>query len=67
MKLYSLEECENLIRSYTEKEGHVETIKEGSLGLGTVRLSAPGLKTITIREKYLNEWSSAHTITISRK
>lgn len=48
---------------YIEKGGQCTTIEEGVLGFGTIVLhSAPNLKSIVIREYYLNPWSSGHTI-----
>lgn len=63
MRTHGLGVCESTIDLYLEKGGSVTIIEEGVLGLGTVLLhSGEGLKTIIIREVYLNEWSSAHTI-----
>lgn len=61
---YTLECCNNLINKYLEKGGNVWTLQEGCLGLGTVLCEgdAIGLKNAIIREIYLNEWSSGHTI-----
>jgi len=69
MKIYSLECCENLIERYINQNGgEMITIDEGSLGLG-IRLlhGAKGKKTIIIKEIFLNEWSSGHTITMYNK
>ena len=62
MTYYSLEAVENLMDNYFEKGAEVVTIEEGSLGVGTVVCFGEGLKTIVIKEKYLNCWSSTHTI-----
>ena len=62
MTLYTLEVCENLIRKYYENDGYCITIEDGSLGIGTVLCFGEGLKTTVIHEKFLNEWSSAHSI-----
>lgn len=61
-KIYSLETCEKLINTYIKKGGKVVTLQEGVLGLGVVLCFGDGLKTSIIKEVYLNEWSSGHTI-----
>jgi hypothetical protein len=69
MTIYTLQACENLISKYIDEfGGSVSIVEEGVLGLGTVMLhSAEGKKTIIIREVYLNEWSSGHTIRMYKK
>ena len=64
MTNYSLEECENLIARYVnEYQGECDIVEEGVLGLGTIVLhGAKGKKSIIIKEFYLNEWSSGHSI-----
>jgi hypothetical protein len=64
MKTYTLKSCEELIQRYVHQlGGQATTIDEGCLGLGTLILhDAPGKKSVLIREVYLNEWSSGHTI-----
>ena len=62
MKLYTLEAVDSLINQYIDKGGQVVTIEEGVLGYGTLLLYGDGLKTSVVKEIYLNEWSSAHTI-----
>jgi len=62
---YSLEAIENLIQKYHNAGGYSVTLEEGCLGYGTLMLYAEPekkLKTFIIQERYLNEWSSAHTI-----
>lgn len=63
-KLYTLDACEKLIDSYVNAlGGRMVTLTDGVLGLGTVLLTgADGMKSVLIREVYLNEWSSAHTV-----
>lgn len=63
-KLYRLEAVENLIQRYFEHGGSMEELKPGSLGYGLTILYSPAenLKTFVIREVYLNEWSSGHTV-----
>ena len=62
MKIYSLDACEKVMQKYIELGGEVNTIEDGTLGLGTVVLTAKNYKTIVIKEVFLNEWSSGHTI-----
>ena len=62
MTYYDIEVCEDVIREYAKRDGIVITLKEGCLGLGTVICYGAGLRTTIIRERYLNEWTSAHTI-----
>ena len=45
------------------KQGYeVNTIKEGVLGWGVTVCTKEGYKAVVIKEKYLNEWQSGHTI-----
>lgn len=66
MSLYSCEAVRKLIEKYTSMGGKSYTLKEGGVGYGTVVLHDPThthkLVSLVIKEKYLNEWSSAHTI-----
>lgn len=66
MRYYTLKACNDLIASYVEKAGFVVEVEEGSLGLGVIALLDPTgkLKNFIIKERYLNEWSSTHTIQI---
>lgn len=61
-KLYSCSAVEKLINVYIEKGGEVTEIEEGSLGYGFLILHGEGLKTTVVKEVYLNEWSSGHTV-----
>lgn len=65
--IYSLAACEDLMQRYAEKGGECKTIEEGTLGIGMVICFGDGLKTAIIREVYLNEWSSGHTIRMYNK
>lgn len=69
MNIYSCESIQRLINHYTESGGQILQIREGILGYGDLLLySQTGdLKTIVVRESFLNEWSSAHTIRIYNK
>lgn len=62
MKVYESSEIDRLIDRYQEKNGEVLQISEGTLGHGELVLSGQGLKTAIIKEVYLNEWSSGHTV-----
>lgn len=64
---HSLAVVEGVIDHYAKNGGNCEELREGVLGYGTLVLTAPGLKTAVIRERYLNEWSSAHTIRLYNK
>ena len=65
--MYSLEACERLMEEYYQRSGECVTLEEGSLGLGLVLCYADGLKTTVIKEVYLNEWSSGHTVRMYNK
>lgn len=69
MEIYSLKGVEEFIHKYVhEYSGHIAQIKEGCLGLGEVLLhGAPGKKSVVIKEVFLNEWSSGHTIRMYNK
>lgn len=67
MNLYSLEAIENIMNKYCERGGEITTIKEGCLGYGLMVLHGEGLKTTIIKEVYLNEWSSGHTVRMYNK
>ena len=68
MKHYTPGVCESLIYKYLhEFKGEVTVIKEGCLGLGTVLLSAEGMKYVVIRERFQTSWSSTHTIRMYNK
>lgn len=62
MKLYSCKAVKQLIDFYIRKNGYAVTIEEGSLGYGIMILYGEGLKTTIVKEVYLNQWSSVHTI-----
>ena len=66
--MYTLKAVEELTQRYLHLGGEVETLEEGTLGLGTVLLyGAPGKKVIVIKEVYLNHWSSGHTVRMYNK
>ena len=64
MKLYPVETIDNLIRRYCDAGGEIYEMQEGVLGHGDLLLYHPTekLKTVIVREKYINEWSSGHTV-----
>ena len=62
MKLYSLSAIETLINKYLKSGGEFETLKEGTLGYGLAILKGEGLKACVIQERYLNPWSSGHSV-----
>ena len=68
-KLYALNAVEELLQRYVNKDPNTEIIEviPGSLGYGTTVVIAEGLKTAIIQERYLNEWSSGHTIRLYNK
>jgi hypothetical protein len=67
MKLYTTTAVENLLQRYTDNGGEIVTVKEGSLGYGVTLCHGKNLKTAVIKELYLNEWSSGHSIRLYRK
>ena len=62
-----IENIKKLIDLYYKKNGDFITLIEGSLGYGTSMLYGKGLKTCIIQEKFLNAWSSTHTIRFYNK
>ena len=67
MKLYNLSVVKTLINEYIQLGGSTTTIQEGVLGYGITLLEANGKKTCVIKEVYLSEWSSAHSIRFYNK
>ena len=67
MKLIDNNYIETLIKKYFDKGGEVWTLKDGGLGYGLLMLCGQGLKTTIIKEVYLNEWSSGHTMRMYNK
>lgn len=62
MKLYSCGAVEKLINKYTANGGEVHEIEPGCVGYGFTILHGENLKTIVIKEHFVNCWNSAHTI-----
>lgn len=65
--MYTLSACEDIMNQYINAGGEVYTIEEGVLGLGLVVCFGEDLKTCAITERYINEWSSGHTIRFYNK
>lgn len=62
MTLYSNTAIDNMAKNYFELGGAVHVIEEGSLTTyGHAVFYGKGLKTVVVKEKYLNHWSSAYT------
>ncbi len=61
-KLYTSDAVQALADRYLEKGGEVFEVEEGTLGWGLTIMWGEGLKTAVVKEVYLNEWSSAHTV-----
>lgn len=61
---HSLETIERLISNYANVGGIVHEVGDNGVGLGTVILYNNGLEisNFVIKEIYLNEWSSTHTV-----
>lgn len=64
---YTFESIEKLIQQYYERGGEVVEVVSGCLGYGTTICYGDGLKTAVIQERYVNEWSSTHTIRMYNK
>lgn len=71
--LYTCTAVAEFINRYTEncrkvnKEPNIVTLREGTLGYGNMVLMCDGFKTAIIQERYLNCWSSGHTIRLYNK
>lgn len=67
--LYTSTSVDKLIADYMKAGGQMLQMQEGTLGCGDVLLydEAGKLYTFVIREVYINEWSSGHTVRKYRK
>lgn len=67
--LYTISSTEDFIRSLSARGWECIQLDEGSLGIGDWVCIAPTDKqwNFVIRERFLNEWSSAQTIRKCRK
>lgn len=66
-KLYDCNDIAHLIAKYHDKGGEAITIEEGTLGYGFMIMFGEGLKTTIVKEVYINEWSSGHTVRMYNK
>lgn len=68
-RLYSCHAIQNLIESALSGGYELKQFRPESLGYGGVALIAPheGWDNAIIEERYLNEWSSGHTVRRCRK
>ena len=66
-KLSDCDYIAHLIAQYHDKGGEVITIEEGTLGYGFMVMFGEGLKTAIVKEVYINEWSSGHTVRMYNK
>lgn len=62
MKLYTSGAIQQLADYYMENGGEVFEVEEGALGWGLTLMVRDGWKSAVVRETYINEWSSAHTV-----
>lgn len=62
MKLYTSGAVQQLADYYMENGGEVYEVEEGTLGWGLTLMVRDGWKSAVVRETYVNEWSSAHTV-----
>lgn len=61
-KLYTSEAIQELAQYYIDNGGEVYELVEGTLGWGTTVMVRDGWMSIVVREVYVNEWSSGHTV-----
>lgn len=62
MTLYTSTAVDNLIAKYSDRGGEVTEVEPGTLGHGVTILHGDGLKTAVVKEVYLNQWSSGHSV-----
>lgn len=68
MTLYDMTAVDTLAKKYIERGGNVHVIQDGSLlDYGLAIFTADGCKATVVRERYLNEWSSAYTLRMYNK
>lgn len=61
-RLYTSQAIQELADYYIENGGDVYEVVEGTLGWGTTIMMRSGWKSIVVKEAYVNEWSSGHTV-----
>ena len=68
MKLYSNTAVENLAEQYRARGGTITKLRESVLlEYGLAVFQASGAKSTVVRDKYLNEWSSAYIVRMYNK
>ena len=68
MKLYSSEAVENLAQKYIARGGIITVLEESVLlEYGLAIFQADGAKSTVVRDKFLNEWSSAYIVRMYNK
>ena len=66
--MYNYKEIDKFIERYSSFENStVIQIREGILGSGDWICTAPNKKTAIIKEIFLNEWNSTHTLKLYNK
>ena len=68
MRLYSSEAVEKLAQKYIARGGIITVLKESVLlEYGLAIFQAEGAKATVVKDRYLNEWSSAYTVRMYNK
>jgi hypothetical protein len=66
--MYNYKEIDKFIERYSSFENStVIQIREGILGSGDWICTAPNKKTAIIKELFVNEWNSTHTLKLYNK
>jgi hypothetical protein len=66
--MYNYKEIDKFIERYSSFENStVIQIREGILGSGDWICTAPNKKTAIIKEIFVNEWNSTHTLKLYNK
>lgn len=60
--LYTSDAIQELADYFFENGGEVYELVEGTLGWGTTVMVRDGWMSIVVKEVYVNEWSSGHTV-----
>ena len=66
-KRATVSEINAIMEVYLNRGGEAITIQEGVLGYGLMVIHAPGLKSVVVKERYLNCWSSVHQVSFWNK
>jgi hypothetical protein len=68
MKLYSSEAVEKLAEKYIARGGTITKLRDSVLlEYGLAIFQAEGAKATVVRDKFLNEWSSAYVVRMYNK